>query len=279
MVYKYYDNFSLDKIVKVLNTNPYYALSELERYISEFPADYIAYTYYIKVLVDVGRFDDALSVVEFVENSNLKTKIDIHFLFGKLRALVFKEKYDEAYDLYMKYKEGFLEKDLRAGILEYIYAQRNGCDCDTSNYPKRNAYFFNQYVDYSEEEFLNHIKKHLASCNDEVDILTHTVFNPDFPYYKVIDEIKELIPNDKRLHYSFFNDLYVFKYDFCGRSDNKNTDYFRVICTHDTNHLITMYPYACGDLVPYTDINYLNNQNCKVRKLSQIDKFNQRYGK
>lgn len=281
MEYKYYDNFYLDKIVKDININPYYSITQLEDYLSVFPQDYIAYTFYLKVLVDTGRFEDALSIIERIENSSMNKQIDVHFRFVKLRALVFLKRYEEAYQLYVKYKDDLLAKDPRAVVLEIIYAKENNLSFDNVDAPSQNAYFYNQFINYNEKEFLDHIKKHLSIFTDEVDIMRTTVFNSEFPYKKVIEEIKKCIPNEKRIFYSFFNDVYVFKYDFNGRSDNRNADYFRVICTHDTNHLITMYPYPYGEFVPYTDLNYLNNSHSsvKVRRMSQIDKFNQKYKK
>ena len=40
-----------------------------------------------------------------------------------------------------------------------------------------------------------------------------------------------------------------------------------------------MYPADDCENLPYTDLNYLNEEitNPKVKRLSQIDKFNQRY--
>lgn len=274
-----YDNFYLYKIIKTLNDDPYYSINKLEEYINNFPNDYFGYSYYLKLLIDVGRLDDADLLIKKIEDSTLLEKIDIHFLFAKLRVLVFKGKYEQAHELYTEHKEELLRKDPRTIVFEVIYARVKNLPLNTVDGPNSNFYFYNQFVNYSEKSFLNHIKKHLSSCTDEFDVMNAAMFTPEFPYKKVIEEIKRTIPNDKHLLYSFFNDLYVFKYDFCGRSNNKTTDYFKVIASHDTNNLITMYPYLYGECVPYTDFNYLNNNRSKVRRLSQIDKFNQKYNK
>ena len=58
----------------------------------------------------------------------------------------------------------------------------------------------------------------------------------------------------------------------------KITDYFKVICFHNTSNFITMLPVAEGEFLPHVDLNYmLSESNHKVKIKSQIDKFNQRY--
>jgi len=279
MEHKYYENFYLDKIIKDLNIDPYTNIVKLEEYFEMFPQDYVAYTYYLKALVDVGRFEDALKVANALELSDMKDKLDIHFWFPKFRALVFTENYEEANKIYVAHKDDLGSKDKRAIVFEAIYAKLHGEKTDI-DIPTSNLYFYNQYVNYSEEEFFNHVKKHLIDWNEEVDMQSTTVFNSNFPIARVVEEVKKYIPSDKRLYYSFFNNIYVFKYEFNGKSDGRNADYFKVITAHDTDHIITMYPYVYGDLVPYIDLNYLNEErHHKVRTRSQIDKFNQKYNK
>ena len=227
MKHKYYENFYLDKVIKDLNIDPYNNIIKLEEYLEMFPQDYVAYTYYLKALVDVGRFEDALKLVKDIESSDMKNKLDIHFWFPKLRALVFTGNYEEANKLYLKHKDNLFLKDKRAMVFEAMYAKVHGESIQIEK-PLENLYFYNQYVDYSEKEFFNHIKKHLIDCNEEVDMQKITVFASNFPVSKVVEEVKKHLPNEKCLYYSFFNNIYVFKYDFCGKVEGRNADYFRV---------------------------------------------------
>ena len=73
--------------------------------------------------------------------------------------------------------------------------------------------------------------------------------------------------------------MYVFKYDNCGKHDNKIANYFKIICFHNTQDYITMFPCSNCENLPYVDLNYLVNSNDipKVKTLSQIEKFNKRY--
>ena len=137
----------------------------------------------------------------------------------------------------------------------------------------------NQIVEFHEEDFLEHIQKHTANYNMNLEHPNRAIFAPDFPLESVVQEIKKYIPSDKRLCYGFFVDTYVFRYDECGRYFHKIVDYFQVICFDDgQNHLITMYPaYNCENL-PFIDLNYMKEkEKPKVKTLSQIEKFNRRY--
>ena len=63
-------------------------------------------------------------------------------------------------------------------------------------------------------------------------------------------------------------------------NSNKTIDYFTLVSLFGTNKLITMYPVEYGKNYDYIDINYLKNSindKPKVKKRTQIDKFNQKY--
>ena len=107
---------------------------------------------------------------------------------------------------------------------------------------RKHFYLFRQIINYDEGDFLYHIQKHTADFNKDLDTPNPAIFNTEFPINQVIESIKSYIPSSKRLFTGFYEDTYIFKYDCCGRVDNKSTNYFRVICFHDTNNIITMYP-------------------------------------
>ena len=272
-----FNNYELFQIVKEMKYNPYYAFSEIEDYLSRFPDDCYAYSYYIKLLIDLGRFEEAFSVLDFAENT-FPDKIDINFIFGKIRALIFTGKYEEAYKIYTIYKDELISNDFRMSIFETICAikvKNASLVKDISG----NRYLYNQLIDYSYDDFLVHMQKHMADYNIDSESPNPVIFSHDFPFDKVLSEIDKLIPNNDRIHYSFFYNFYVFKYDANGRINNKTVDYFRVVTFHNTKDIITMYPMQNGSALPYVDLNYLNDvyDSKKVKKLSRVDRFNQKY--
>ena len=144
----------------------------------------------------------------------------------------------------------------------------------------RNNYFYmiRQAIDYQYSDFQFHIKKHLDEefIDDEE---RYSIFNNDFPIDKIVSEIDKYLMSSKKLLFGFIEDVYLFKYDLCGLFNGKNANFFKVITFNDNNNIITMYPYVKGERLPYIDLNYMKvESNTKVKKLSQIDKFNKRFG-
>ncbi len=271
-----YNSHTLHHIVKHIKYNPYYALTRLEEYIETFYEDYYAYLCYIKTLIDVGAFEEAMSIIEFVESA-FPNKVDSNLYYHKIRIYSFLGNYETAYQIYTDYKEDFLKIDNRTANFEVIYNKKVHNNVERSFAQSR--YLYNQIAEYSHDDFINHISKHLASNNQNDKSPNPAIFNPDFPIEQVIEELKTIIPNDKRTYFNFSENFYVFKYDNCGKINNKNTDYFRVVTLHNTNKLITMYPMRSGAVLPYTDLNYLYHQEDKpkVKTLTRTEIFNQKY--
>ena len=80
-------------------------------------------------------------------------------------------------------------------------------------------------------------------------------------------KVKKYIPSNKALFSRFYEDLYTFKYDECGIDKENTTDYFKVICFHNSDKFITMFPCAEGRELEYVDLNYLipNDDNKELK--------------
>ena len=270
-----YNNYKLFQIAKHMNYNPYYALAKLEDYIYEFHKDYYGYAYYLRILIDLGLFEEAKSVLDFIESA-FPQLVDDYIIFHKLRLLLFTDNYEEAYNLYNRHNAVLLAKYPRTKVVEIIYEKFvNGVV--NSAYSKN--YLNQQIVNYSSDCFLEHMQKHMNEYNIDVENPNPVIFNPDFPLNEIVDEINRIVPNDNRTYFSIFYNFYVFKYDDNGKIDNKYSDYFRVVTIHNTNKIITMYPMQHGEALLYTDFNYLNTEKkVKTRKISRVDRFYQKYG-
>ena len=282
---KYYNIWEFDQIVALIDTNPAEAKIRLQKYIEKYPKDYSAYSYYVYILIILGNITAA---EKFLDYSERISSTDFHFcnddnrlsyfkygnLLNKLRILSYKDLYSEAYNLYQK--NLYLLNDDRFWGFEYYLRSKLGMLDHTNRDDK--SYVFRQMTDYQEDDFLEHIKRHLSSYDLGMDDGVTSFFSIDFPFSTVFEEIKRCIPSDKRLFKGFFQDYYVFKYDNCGRDNNKLTDYFSVVCFHNTSNFITMCPAVGCENLPHVDLNYLaNQQTSKVKTMSQIEKFNRRY--
>lgn len=196
--------------------------------------------------------------------------------YDRLKIFCYRKEYKEFQNFYyqnQKILEGF---DL-GGVLFFCDKQNGKLDLGRRD---QQSYLFKQILDYRETDFFDHIKKHLADYNQNDEEINDNVFVPDFPINQVIEEIKAKIPSKEGMHNGFFEDSYIFKYDECGRDNNKLVDFFKVVCFYDTKEFITMCPVVGYENAPYIDLNYVKkakDEFVKVKRKSQIDKFNNRY--
>lgn len=283
---KYFSEWEFKQAFSFFKINPIESKIKFEEYLEKYPKDYLAYTCYSSVLIALKELDNAEKVLDyvdflvrmdgnFIKESNRVNKFKRNSIFTRLRLLSYQEKYDELYQFYLNHFQIIKSMELNE-IIFYCLKKNGKLDIDKR---EPNSYLFRQIVEYKENDFLDHIKKHLADYNRNLDKPNKNIFIPDFPINEIIEEIKKYIPSDKKLCFGFFEDIYIFKYNECGREDNRLVDYFKVVCFHNTKDIITICPLSeCKDL-PHTDLNYLihNTENTKVKRISQIEKFNQKY--
>lgn len=279
---KVYDKIKLKKIHKMIKYNPEEAKIQLENYIEDFPFYYPAYTYYTYVLIILNKSYEALKTINYLKrlvlidskfNSNQQNVeyINKKIIINKYRILAQLGEYKELYDYYNK--TSFFTDD-KFSIIPFACEIKLGI----SKLPRyKLSYYYSQIMRYEENDFYKHMQKHLADYNTASEKQSISLFSANFPLEKIVEEVKIKIPSDNKLCTDLFNDTYIFKYNDCGRFNDKITDYFSVICLHDTNHIITMFPCEEMDLCPHDDLNYLNKS--KVKMISQIEKFNRRYQK
>ena len=282
---KYFNKFETKKIIDIMNIDPVTARDQFEEYLERYPKDYSAHTFYASTLITLGNYDEALKILENVEiladrdtnfnsSSERRRLFERDLLFTKLRLLSYQEKYDEIEGLYDEYYQKIMDANIR-GLFFYCKKKLNKLgNIDRS----KQSYLFKQIIEYHFEEMLEHIRKHLADCNLDCDNYKTSVFIPGFPIESLLDEIKKYIPSNKCIYPGFFEDVYLFKYTECGKFNYKVTNYFEVVCLHNTDNIITIYPVIIDPKREYIDLDYMKKEEThKVRRISQIDRFNKRY--
>lgn len=286
MANKYYDDWEYKKAMVTVESDPYRGAIELKNYLEKYPLDYTTYPYYISVLITIGEFAAAEENIYYIEsilnsgvykNDERREKILIYsIVFSKFKLLCCKEKYEEAYRFYLA-NTGVVDS-FDVDKIVYFLKVRLGLVKENIEERASLPYFYRQAIDYQESDFLHHAKKH---CKDTLhgNEDDETEFVSGFPIEEVVSEIKKYIPLDKKLYHGFVDNTYIFKYDNCGTCDRRTVNYIKVITFNDNNSIITMYPYVKGERLPYIDLNYMKvESNTKVKRLSQIDKFNKRFG-
>lgn len=282
---KYFDIFEFEQIINIMDQDPYTSLELFEQYLNKYPNDYSAYLLYCSNLIIIGKIDEAEKIYNYFEkkyksdNSLMDTekskRIEESKVFTKIKLLSYQHKYEELYEFCFR-NINIVMKNKFNDAFFYSKKMTNRLDV---NKREENSYLFSQMVKYEESDFLDHIKKHLQNVDETISKESVAIFKQDFPIEKVIEEIKKYIPSNKKLLLGFYDDVYFFKFDSCGRVGNKIVDYIKVVCFQDTKDFITMCPVEGSKNLPYIDLNYFVNDNefNKVKRISQIEKFNKRF--
>lgn len=287
---KYYDSDFINKLIKLKETNPFFAISQCENYLKKYPEDYCAYRFYASLLIDVHRYEEAEEILIWLESKseqdNNYSKIDFgekkyllnnSILYSKLRLLLLTEKYEEAYN-FIKENKNALKNNIKGTNAFSVFCRKK---LGTINHARNyyDSYIFRQIIEYKEEDFLKHIEKHIYGYGIEDP---RGMLYSELPINDIIEEIKILIPNKNCLSAGFIDNRYIFRYDSCGINEGEETNYFEVVAFNKTDEIITMYPIGFIKF-PYIDLNYLKIKDVdppsRVRRLSQIEKFNQKYNK
>lgn len=290
MFKEYFNKVECTKLINLIEVDPFSAKIGFEKYLENYPYDYYARCVYASVLIVLRDFESAQSVLDDVdlnlkknnhfsaslEKKNLKQK-DLFFSVVKLYSYM--DRYEELYEYILKHVS--LSKECRIFNMMVLYCQKNLGLLEIKRQNAR-SYLHRQIIEYQKSDMLEHIKDHLADYNATMTVPDSNVFVPDFPLDEVLKEIKKYMPSEKRLCYGLIDDTYIFKYDYCGKDNNRLTNYFKVICFKQSGDIITMCPvYGC-DKLPYIDLNYIKKDDCeysKVKVLSQKEKFYNRYKK
>lgn len=286
MELKYFNKWEFQKALDFANTDPLMAKLKFEKYLEKYPKDYSAYAYYIHILIILGEFETAEKILDFVEKQVILDKsfnkdankighLTQNFLFSRFKILMYQQKYNEVCRLFANDSEKLGNITLNA-VIFFCKSKLGKLDHEKRDI---NAYLFRQIVEYKKSDFIEHIKKHLTDYNFDVDNRNESVFMASFPINEVLQEVEKYIPSSNALYPGFFENVYVFKYNGCGRDNYKIVDYFKVVTFHGTQNMITVFPSDHCQNLPHVDLNYLvpDDKNVKEKKLSQIEKFNQKY--
>lgn len=282
---QYFNPDEFNRIMSYREKDAFGTIEKLERYINKYPKDYSAITYYCSELIRIGNLDKAEEICKMVEEKIEKMgnekyyEVYLRFLFAKLKLLSYTGKYKECLEL-GKYECERLHNNGMCINRLIVYCEKQLGILKLVRRPEGvQPYSYNQIIEYKEEDFYNHIKKHLYENMNQEDFTEGCYFCKDFPLDKVMKIIKERTPNNERINNGLIDNNYYYKFNGCGVVDGKSVDYFVIITLNNTDEFITMYPVDCGPRVPYYNLNYLlAEENDKVLKKSRVAAFNKKYG-
>ena len=250
------------------------AFSLFQRYLLKYPDDVCAKSYYIDLLIKIGRFDDAEVLLDDIQSSdiNIKNIASENLKLMRIKLLCCTGRYEESYSLLLRdadifYQRGWLIQGL------YLFLKKQLGLLETRDY-KQNKYLLSQIVKYDEKRFMNYMEEYTY----DVNLNKPVYFIKNFPVKKIVNEIKDKSSDNYRI-YSMVNYVQIFRLMNNGVVNGKSVDYIKVVSLLDSNNIITMYPYENIEALPSMDLSsILVEDEPKVKRISQIDKFNSRYG-
>ncbi len=131
------------------------------------------------------------------------------------------------------------------------------------------TYLVEQINDYSEEKALEHI------ISNHVNSYKKSNFYEDIDIYELFEYVKNNLIEDRMVHNNAF-DTYYIDYNKAGYNNDVFYNQIVVICLPNTKKILTMYSKLSDELVFDSEEKNQNNK-FKVKRLSQIEKFNKKY--
>ena len=236
--------------IDILKENPYYTLNDDLNYMMG------------KIAIIDKQWLKALEYFNKVEKRNNTAYRDVLFkkccVYAKLNEI---DKLEEmlneldSLNIYGKY-DGIIRK------MHTYVSDRKYHNIEVND---SMSYVELQIINYDKERAIEHIKLHQKPDSTKEN---HSIFSDNINIENLYEEVLDHL-NDETFHDSNLVDCYILNYPNVGYCEDKISDLLKVITLPNTKEIVTMYPYVKNKA--------LLKSKPKVKKLSQIDKFNQKY--
>lgn len=251
------------------------ALKEIKFFLQEYGYDREVMLYYGKMLRRNNQVDEAIKVITDLIDNTKENAVEAYSNAAKrelFKIYFINNYYNEAYELF---KDIEWNPDdplvIQLPNVEKILKIKLGIYEDEIDNEQK---IVSKHLYYDENESLEHIKEHMKEIVGE----KHSVFN-DIDINKIFTNVKEILPESKQIQMFSLNDIYFFYFGGIGRN---RCNLLKVITVKGTTNIVSMYPtneetreYVNDNLY----LDYVSEEDLKVKKLSQIEKFNKRYSK
>ena len=137
-----------------------------------------------------------------------------------------------------------------------------------------NGYYFNQIINYSKERAIEHIRKHYESIGSK------GIFFPDMNLEETFEIIEKRISviDPSYLGVRSSGDSYLIDFENAGIVGSTILNKMQVVTIINTKKIITFYPVSKLSF-NYETEEEVRKEKAPIKRLSQIEKFNQRYNK
>lgn len=272
---KGYRGYIISNISNLFKNGKYSDVIRLStKYLKQVPNEQNVLFMRAKSYRNLGMFDEAIKDFK----TNLNFEYDSYSMFELYYLYYFLNKYEEAIELLpILYKEGII-KAYSLSISELVMKTQLGIDMKVKKIDKHD-YIKSQILDYNDDLAIEHIKEHL---NPNVEDSSKSYFNNNLDLEYLYWLIRNSINNENKVNIDEILEAHYFAISKIGFHNGNACNYLKVVVVPNTNKIITMYPIndvGNGYIAPL-DIDYdklFKKETCKVKRISQIDKFNKKY--
>lgn len=224
------------------------------------------------------NYDKAINYFDKLIKKNEENSEYVYYsaILEKIYILIKYDKLDDIINLYnefLKDAKCYNNKSEIELISDYINIKLGNLDKIINK-----NYRVNQLISFNYNKAIEHIKNH---CQSDDNKKYHSVFNENIkiePLYKLI----QTLLNKETFIRNNVHDAYVIYYPNIGFCNDEKLDYLKVITNPNSKDIITMYPIQtrfihsnCLETIE-EEIVPTQREN-KVKRLTQIEKFNQKY--
>jgi len=250
-------------------------IKEAEQYLEKYPNDVFIRFMYAKSLRNENRLEEAVKNLEInleIDPNDNHSIIELYYLY------YFLKRYEEAYQMIpMVRKTEFNKKSV--SIMRLVMRKELGYPCTLFEEEKDN-YVKKQIIEYNEKLAYDHILEHTQTDETEENIKEKGIFN-DIDLKYLIEVTKENILNSKKANIEEIMDVYFFGVSNIGCGNQETYNYIKVVVVPNTTNIISIYPtnvISEKDAKPLNcDYDKLFKRDNKVKTISRIDKFKEKY--
>lgn len=275
-----YNDGEYKRIKKLINEKNWSSLMLiLPNYLKKYPNDDWARLEFARLLKEVKQYQNALQQLYIIQHrlteKDRKLKIDQYTTLEIYNLNFLMDRYEKSFQLLESVKkinqELFFEVDLLQLEELFLRKQLNlPIDFEmNSKYP----YLSSQIYSYDEEKAIQHIMMHKYK---EIT-LYENLFEEEIDVEKLFNQVKSVLEDSEALENDYITWKYYFEYPNVENPILKEEypyKYLMVVVIKNTNHIISIYPHFSKTRLK---CNLLEKQ--KIKRLSQIEKFNQKYKK
>lgn len=269
----YYRNVIGSEIRKLFRNKKYNeVIKSSSKYLEVLPDDISVRFMRAKSYRSLCKFDEAIEDLKY----NLSIKYNEHSLTELYFLYYYLNRYQEAIELLpLVYKTRCINA-YSVSISELVMKTQLGIDMKVTKGDKCD-YIRSQIFSYSTIDALNHIHEH--SLVESIDPIK-SYFNKDIDLDYLFKVVRDNIDNSKKYNTEEILELHYFAIPNVGYQGNNICNFIKVVVIPNTNKIITMYPVVSVDYDCLIDIDFdklFKREPQRVKRISQIDKFNAKY--